>query len=155
MQELRVLHLYKLYKFVMSHNILPNYLNLCIFLQYLFRAFFNISSVFLHYFWNDYYVRSSILLPIGTKQWDPLSSSFHYEIWQYSTYAICNIMQYAKFTVMQFVILCKMQYHATRSLGALRAPTSSWGPFGPLDFVLRALQALRPCDPRYSDWIVC
>ena len=32
----------------------------------------------------------------------------------------------------------------TRSLGALRAPTSSWGPFGPLDFVLRALRALRP-----------
>ena len=27
----------------------------------------------------------------------------------------------------------------TRSLGALRAPTSSWRPFGPLDFVLRAL----------------
>ena len=42
-----------------------------------------------------------------------------------------------------------------RSLGALRAPTSSWRPFGPalgpsglLDFVLRALRALRPCDPR-------
>ena len=34
----------------------------------------------------------------------------------------------------------------TRSLGALRAPTSSWRPFGPLslDFVLRALRALRP-----------
>ena len=30
-----------------------------------------------------------------------------------------------------------------RSLGALRAPTSSWSPFGPLDFVLRALLALR------------
>ena len=28
----------------------------------------------------------------------------------------------------------------TRSLGALRAPTSSWRPFGPLDFVLRALR---------------
>ena len=39
-------------------------------------------------------------------------------------------------------------YVYTRSLGALRAPTSSWGPFGPLDFVLRALRALRPCDPR-------
>ena len=42
-----------------------------------------------------------------------------------------------------------------RSLGALRAPTSSLRPFGPalgpsglLDFVLRALRALRPCDPR-------
>ena len=33
----------------------------------------------------------------------------------------------------------------TRSLGALRAPTSSWRPFGPLNFVLRALWALRPC----------
>ena len=40
-------------------------------------------------------------------------------------------------------VLC--QY---RSLGALRAPTSSWRPFGPLDFVLRALRALRPCDLR-------
>ena len=30
-------------------------------------------------------------------------------------------------------------------------------PGGPLDpkFVLRALRALRPCDPRHSDWIVC
>ena len=33
---------------------------------------------------------------------------------------------------------------STRSLGALRAPTSRWRPFGPLDFVLRALRALRP-----------
>ena len=32
----------------------------------------------------------------------------------------------------------------TRSLGALRAPTSRWRPFGPIDFVLRALRALRP-----------
>ena len=31
----------------------------------------------------------------------------------------------------------------------------SWRPFGPLDFVLRALRALRPCDPRFGDWIVC
>ena len=44
--------------------------------------------------------------------------------------------------------------YITRSLGALRAPTSSVRPFGPafgpsglLDFVLRALRALRPCDP--------
>ena len=43
----------------------------------------------------------------------------------------------------------------TRSLWALRAPTSRWRPFGPLDFVLRALRALRPCDPRIGDWIVC
>ena len=46
-------------------------------------------------------------------------------------------------------------YVYTRSLGALRAPTSSLRPFGPafgpsglLDFVLRALRALRPCDPQ-------
>ena len=45
-------------------------------------------------------------------------------------------------------------YILTRSLGALRAPTSSWRPFGPLDFVLRALRALRPYDPRIGDWIV-
>ena len=43
----------------------------------------------------------------------------------------------------------------TRSLGALPAPTSSWRPFGPLDFVIRALRALRPCDPPVGDWIVC
>ena len=40
----------------------------------------------------------------------------------------------------------------TRSLGALRAPTSSWRLFGPLDFVLRALRALRPCDPMGVPW---
>ena len=39
----------------------------------------------------------------------------------------------------------------TRSLGALRALTSSRRPFGPLDFVLRALGALRPCEPRKGD----
>ena len=43
----------------------------------------------------------------------------------------------------------------TRSLGVLWAPTPSWRPFGPVDFVLPALWALRPCDPRSSDWIVC
>ena len=32
--------------------------------------------------------------------------------------------------------------------------TSSWRPFGLLDFVLRALRALRTCDPRVSDWIL-
>ena len=37
-----------------------------------------------------------------------------------------------------------LNYCPTRSLGALRAPTSSGRPFGPLDFVLRALRALRP-----------
>ena len=33
--------------------------------------------------------------------------------------------------------------------------SSSWRPFGPLNFVLRALRALRPCDPRVYDRIVC
>ena len=42
--------------------------------------------------------------------------------------------------------------YKTRSLGAPQAPTSSWRPFGLLDFVLRVL---RPCDQRQSDWIVC
>ena len=48
-----------------------------------------------------------------------------------------------------------VKYIDNRSLGALRAPTSSLWPFGPalgpsglLDFVLRDLLALRPCDPR-------
>ena len=56
------------------------------------------------------------------------------------------------------VAICQVDgvgfYIVTRSLGALRAPTSSLWPFGPpfgpsglLDFVLRALRALRPCDP--------
>ena len=46
------------------------------------------------------------------------------------------------------------KYESTRSLGALRAPTSRRRPFGPLDFVLRALQALRPCDPRNNALLV-
>ena len=41
-------------------------------------------------------------------------------------------------------------YVYTISLGALPAPTSSWRPFGPLNFVLHALRALRPCDPRIN-----
>ena len=52
-------------------------------------------------------------------------------------------------------LILRCPIYITRSLGALRAPTSSLWPFGPpfgpsglLDFVLRALRALRPCDPR-------
>ena len=37
--------------------------------------------------------------------------------------------------------LCSLAILKTRSLGA---PTSCWRPFGPLDFVLRGLRALRP-----------
>ena len=44
---------------------------------------------------------------------------------------------------------------ANRSLRALRAPTFSWRPFGPFDFVLCALRALRLCVPRVVDWIAC
>ena len=47
------------------------------------------------------------------------------------------------------------EIYFTRSLGARWAPTFSWQPFGPafcpsgiLDFVLRALRALRPYDPQ-------
>ena len=42
------------------------------------------------------------------------------------------------------VSACCQEILGTRSLGALRVPTSSWRPFGPLDFVLRAPQAFRP-----------
>ena len=49
--------------------------------------------------------------------------------------------------------LCKIFW--TRCLGALRAFTSSWRPFRALDFVICVLRALRPCDPRHSNWIVC
>ena len=44
-----------------------------------------------------------------------------------------------------------LNYIYTKRLGVLRAPTSSWRHFGPLDFVLRALRALRPCNPRKVD----
>ena len=47
-----------------------------------------------------------------------------------------------------------MNYIKTRSLVALRAPTSSWRPLGPLEFVLRAFRALRLCDPRKGDHIL-
>ena len=47
--------------------------------------------------------------------------------------------------------LSKHVYNVNRSLGALRALVSSWKPFGPLDIVLRALWALRPCDPRKDE----
>ena len=54
--------------------------------------------------------------------------------------------------------LCKdLGIYNTRSLGALRTPTSRLRPFGPalgpsglLDNVLHALRALRPCDPCIS-----
>ena len=54
-----------------------------------------------------------------------------------STQNICNLC----FSLTFF------QYIVTRSLGALRAHTSSKRPFGSLDFVLRALRPLRLLDP--------
>ena len=49
----------------------------------------------------------------------------------------------------------QIPYISTRSLGSLRALTSSWRPFGSalapsglLDFVIHALLAFMPCDPR-------
>ena len=39
--------------------------------------------------------------------------------------------------------IMEWQISKTRSLGALRAPTSSWRPFGPLDFALRVLRPVR------------
>ena len=42
-------------------------------------------------------------------------------------------------------------YSPTRRQGALRVPTSSWRPFGSLDFVLRAIRVLTLCDPRQGD----
>ena len=59
----------------------------------------------------------------------------------------------SKFLLFLFSIFsyfCK-----TRSPAALRAPTFRWRPFGPLDFVLRAHRALRPCDPHVGDRRVC
>ena len=57
----------------------------------------------------------------------------HLVIFLYSTFRRLLLTQFDR------------DYDITRSLGALRAPTSRWRP---LDFVLRALRALRPCDPR-------
>ena len=47
----------------------------------------------------------------------------------------------------------KKDYLKTRSLGAIQAPTSSWRPFGPLDFVLRAFgtQAAWSTSPHPND----
>ena len=65
--------------------------------------------------------------------------------------------QLLKITIFLLNHLNIEKYRNTRSLGALRAPTSRLRPFGPaldpsglLDNVLHALRALRPCDPRNS-----
>ena len=63
-------------------------------------------------------------------------------------HSLANHLIVFKVIALYLKLLHGIAIYRTRSLGALRAPTSSWGPFGPLDFVLRALRALRPCDPR-------
>ena len=61
------------------------------------------------------------------------------------------IMMMMLMIMMMMVMMMMIYIYITRSLGALRAPTSSWGTYGPLDFVVRALRALRPCDPRLQE----
>ena len=57
---------------------------------------------------------------------------------------------------LEYLLRTLIKYYCnTRSLGAPRAPTSSWRSFGPPDFVLRALWALRPYEPRVGDCIGC
>ena len=70
------------------------------------------------------------------------------------TIVTCQVIQVDSHPHLPQLHICRKVYSKyvdTRSVGALWAPTSSWRPFGPLDFVLRALRALRPCDPRQSD----
>ena len=54
------------------------------------------------------------------------------------------IMNVDDHNIYKPVGLLMMTIYITRSLGPLRDLTSSWKHFGPLDFVLRALWALRP-----------
>ena len=63
-------------------------------------------------------------------------------------HSLANHLIVLKVIALYLKLLHGIAIYRTRSLGALRAPTSCWGPSGPLDFVLRALRALRPCDPR-------
>ena len=46
----------------------------------------------------------------------------------------------SKFILNLFEFVCRA-ISDTKTLGALRAPTSSWRPFGPLDFILCALRS--------------
>ena len=59
-----------------------------------------------------------------------------------------NYLHYPYLTLAQFYLWCIKQPNMaiTRSLRALRAPSSSWRPFGPFDFVLCALWAFGLCD---------
>ena len=91
---------------------------------------------------------------IGKAYLVSLAVGMVYLLSSYEVFGIWDVVSGIFFFFKKYEDL-HLYYMETRSLGALRAPTSSWRPFGPLDFVLRALRALRPCDPRVGDWIVC
>ena len=57
-----------------------------------------------------------------------------------------DILVYYQFNHQYIICMTLAPISKTRSFGALRAPT--FVPLGLLDFVLRILRALRPCDPR-------
>ena len=85
-------------------------------------------------------------------QCNSLHSKSPCSLW--SQYTVLETQEQADFPKYYFgIFYLYIILYYTRSLGALRASTSSWSPFGPLDFVLRALLALRPCSPRVGVWI--
>ena len=63
---------------------------------------------------------------------------------------VCHTTLVIEIEIIKVIMRVEL-YLDNSSLGALRAQTSGWRPFRPLDFVLRALRALRPCDPRVGD----
>ena len=82
-------------------------------------------------------------------------------IWLHSNYVQCNTLHCSslqgmylwhkqkwtyyilQYTALGYIVFSDIALYSTRSLGTIRAPTSSWRPFGPLDFVLRGS---RPSD---------
>ena len=100
---------------------------------------------------------------LSIKRWNQFFPLFDIFWWKHPQLLVPRDTPFHWFFSFLFTypqIFVYLLYH--RSLGALRAPTSSLRPFGPpfgplglLYFVLRALRALRPCDPRSGDWIVC
>ena len=94
----------------------------------------------------------------------PLSVTTFQEVWkrkcrQHPILKNCTCFKFQSYFYPAGIVLIQFSSHDwlldTRSLEALWALTSSWKPFGHLDFVLRTLRALKPCDPRNIDWIVC
>ena len=66
-----------------------------------------------------------------------------------------NILELLELNLLFFSLQNIAYIIEHRSLDACRVSTSNWRPFGPLDFILRALWAVRPFDQRNGDWIVC